>query len=721
MSKMTSVQPSRIRPGKNYPLGATWDGRGVNFALFSANAEKVDLCLFDSSGHREIERITLRDYTDQVWHGYLTNARPGLLYGYRVHGPYDPNKGHRFNSNKLLLDPYAKALDGKLAWTDAHFGYRIGSPREDLLIDRRDNARAMPKCMVVSTSFDWTSDRKPETPLADTVIYEMHAAGITRTREDIPKLQRGTFAALASPQMIRHYRDLGITAVELLPTHGLVNDRRLVELGLVNYWGYNSIAFFAPDQRFLGNGTIDEFKSMVLRLHDAGLEVILDVVYNHTAEGDHLGPTFSFRGIDNASYYWLRHDNPRFYEDFTGCGNSMNFRHPRVIQLVLDSLRYWVQEMHVDGFRFDLAVTLGREDNGFDVNGGFFDAIRQDPTLAHVKLIAEPWDLGLGGYRVGGFPPGWLEWNGRYRDVTRRFWKGDGGLIGDMASVLTGSGPQFAHNGRRPWASVNLVTVHDGFTLDDLVSYNDKHNEANHEDNRDGANDNNSWNCGAEGPTEDADIRALRVRQKRNMMASLLISQGTPLILAGDELGNSQDGNNNAYCQDNEVGWVDWSPERIAEFGILPFMQRMIALRHRHPTLRQPLYLSGRPIRDGDIPDIVWLTPHGVRSTDQDWNFPEARCFAFLLNGARPSLEKSETYTPTHLLFFLNALHEDMEFTIPPAYDYNWTPVIDTTDDEGVPRQVTLRKGDKYNVVCRSLVILESAEIIQATKTGSTR
>jgi glycogen operon protein len=691
-------------------LGATWDGRGVNFALFSANAEQVELCLFDPSGRRETDRIKLPEYTDEVWHGYLPDARPGTLYGYRVYGPYDPARGHRFNHHKLLIDPYAKALHGSLAWSDAHFGYRVGHQREDLSFDRRDNARGMPKCIVVDPAFTWSHDHRRAISPLNTVIYELHVRGYTMMHDDVPNHLRGTFAALGQPSIIQRFSDLGITAVELLPVHTCIDDRHLKVRGLSNYWGYNTIGFFAPDQRFLASGQIDEFKSMVLRLHDAGIEVILDVVYNHTAEGNHLGPTLSFRGIDNASYYRLVDGNARYYEDFTGCGNALNLHHPRVMQMVMDSLRYWVEEMHVDGFRFDLATTLAREAKDFDPHGGFLDAIRQDPTLTRVKLIAEPWDVGPDGYQVGRFPPGWLEWNDRFRDAIRRYWRGDGGIIGEVAGRLSGSAELFARQGRGPWTSVNFITAHDGFTLDDLVSYNEKHNEANQEGSRDGTNENYSWNCGTEGPTNDTDILALRRRQKMNLIATLLLAQGTPMLLAGDEIGNSQGGNNNAYCQDNDIGWVDWSSERIESKGLAPFVRKMISLRKSHPAFRRRRFRDGMP-RDNGLPDVVWLTPLGEPKTEADWTFPDARCMAFLLNGTPTAADIAFDITEPapHLLVFMNGHYEDMRFTFPSAYDWHWVVYLDTARENLEP-QDEFASGRAYDVVARSLVIFHSTE-----------
>ncbi|MDH5512724.1 MAG: glycogen debranching protein GlgX, partial [Gammaproteobacteria bacterium] len=538
-----------VWPGRPYPLGATWDGEGVNFALFSEHAEKVELCLFESRGNRETARIPLAWQTDLVWHCYLPEARPGQLYGYRVYGPYEPKKGKRFNHNKLLIDPYAKAIEGQVKWSNADFGYRVGHKHEDLSFDRSNNAPGIPKCKVIDPAFTWGGDKPPRTPWHETIIYEMHVKGFTQNHPQVPPALRGTYAGLATEPVIRHLKYLGVTAVELMPVHTFVDERHLVEKGLRNYWGYNSIGFFAPDMRYSATGLVGEFKTMVKTLHSNGIEVILDVVYNHTAEGNHLGPTLSFRGIDNEAYYRLNADDPRYYVDFTGCGNTLNMQHPRVLQIIMDSLRYWVLEMHVDGFRFDLASALARELHEVNRLSAFFDIIHQDPVLSQVKLIAEPWDLGEGGYQVGNFPVGWTEWNGKYRDVVRAYWKGEGGIMGEMAYRLTGSSDLYGHSGRRPYASINFITAHDGFTLHDLVSYNDKHNEANGENNRDGHDHNLSWNCGAEGPTDDPVINTMRAQQKRNFLVTLLFSQGVPMLLAGDEMGRTQQGNNNAYCQ----------------------------------------------------------------------------------------------------------------------------------------------------------------------------
>ncbi len=588
-----------IWPGRPDPRGATWDGEGVNFALFSEHAERVQLCVFDDAGGRELQCIDVRERTDQVWHCYLPEARPGMLYGYRVYGPYRPNEGHRFNRHKLLLDPYAKQIVGALRWSDAQFGYTLGNKREDLSYDRRDSARGMPKCKVVDPAFTWGDDRRPDVPWHEMVIYELHVHGYTMQHLDIPPPLRGTYAALATAPVIDYLKRLGVTTLELMPVHAFVDDRRLVERGLRNYWGYNTIGFFAPDARYSASGKLAEFKTMVKTLHSAGFEVILDVVYNHTAEGNQLGPTLAFRGIDNSSYYRLQPEDARFYTDYTGTGNTLNMKHPRVLQLLMDSLRYWVTEMHVDGFRFDLASALARELHEVDRLGAFFDILRQDPVLTRVKLIAEPWDLGEGGYQVGNFPPGWAEWNDKYRDTMRAYWKGDGGLIGEFSRRLTGSSDLYGRSGRLPHASINFITAHDGFTLDDLVSYNDKHNEANLEDNRDGNNHNLSWNCGIEGPTEDPAIKALRARQKRNMLATLLLSQGVPMLLAGDEIGRTQNGNNNAYCQDNPLSWLDWNLDDDRR-KLLDFVRRLVQIRRTHPVFRRRYFFQGRPLHGGD-------------------------------------------------------------------------------------------------------------------------
>jgi glycogen operon protein len=663
---------SSIWPGEPYPLGATWDGAGVNFALFSEHAERAELCLFDGSTQQPLEPIEMPERTDQVWHCYLPQARPGLLYGYRVHGPYAPTEGHRFNPHKLLLDPYAKSIRGKLTWNNQHFGYRIGSPKEDLSFDRRNNAATMLHCEVIDPAFSWGDDRPPRVPWRDTVIYELHVKGYTAMHPDVPAHLRGTYGGLATQPIIEHLQRLGVTSIELMPIHTFIDDRHLVEKGLRNYWGYNTIGFFAPEMRYCAEGDLNDFKTMVRKLHSAGIEVLLDVVYNHTAEGNHLGPTLSFRGIDNAAYYRLYPRNPRYYTDYTGCGNTLNMTHPRVLQLIMDSLRYWVTEMHVDGFRFDLAAALARELHDVDRLGAFFDIIHQDPILSQAKLIAEPWDLGEGGYQVGNFPIGWTEWNGKYRDTVRRYWKGDDGTIGDFAYRLTGSSDLYESSGRLPFASVNFITAHDGFTLHDLVSYNDKHNEANLDDNGDGTNDNFSWNCGTEGATSDPEIRELRARQKRNFLATLLFSQGVPMLLGGDELGRTQHGNNNTYCQDNELSWVDWT---AADQELIAFVAQIVRLRKLHPTFRRRRYFQGRGLR---VKDLLWLNPDGTELTADNWNDPFARCLGalFAAAGLDEMNGHGEPIKDDDFLLLTNAHYEPIRFMLPSPT--RWQAIVDT-------------------------------------------
>jgi isoamylase len=704
-----SVRPvTAVWPGRSYPRGAHWDGEGVNFALFSEHAEKVELCLFDETGRHEIQRITLKERTDEVWHCYLPEARPGQLYGYRVYGPYEPERGHRFNPHKLLLDPYAYSIEGNLRWGDAQFGYTIGSKREDLSFDRRDSAAGMPKSKIIDGAFTWGDDRHPDIPWQDMVIYELHVGGFTRQHPDVPTALRGTFAGLSCPPVIDHLRRLGVTTIELMPVHAFIDDRYLVERGLRNYWGYNTIGFFAPDKRYCASGKIDEFKTMVKTLHSAGMEVILDVVYNHTAEGNQCGPTLCFRGVDNASYYRLSTENARYYQDYTGCGNTLNMRNPRVLQLIMDSLRYWVTEMHVDGFRFDLAASLARELHEVDRLGAFFDILRQDPVLSQVKLIAEPWDLGEGGYQVGNFPVGWAEWNDKYRDSMRACWKGDGGLIGEFARRLTGSNDLYGSSGRSPCASINFITAHDGFTLHDLVSYNEKHNEANGEENRDGTNNNLSWNCGVEGPTDDAQINALRERQKRNMIATVLLSQGVPMLLAGDEIGRTQRGNNNAYCQDNEISWTDWNIDEAGQ-RLLEFTSRMIATRRDHPIFRQRAFFRGEPVGESKEKDIVWLKPDGTEMTAQEWDESFARCLGVYLSG--DALQETDMRgRPIHDASFVvlfNAHHDTIGFRL-PAFDRHatWFAQIDTAFDTGEPQLREIPGGDEYPLQGRSLALL---------------
>jgi isoamylase len=662
----------RLTAGLPHPLGATWDGRGTNFALFSANAEKVELCLFDRQGRREVERVILPERTEDVWHGYLNDVVPGQLYGYRVYGSYEPERGLRFNPNKLLIDPYAKWIAGRVVWSDAHFAYRAGSPRADLSFDRRDNARGMPKAVVIDESFTWGEERRPVIPWEDTIVYEAHVKGLTQQREDVPPGWRGTFRGLSAPCVIDHLKRLGVTAIELLPIHAFVDDRHLVQRGLSNFWGYNTIGFFAPEARYALEAPLDAFRSTVSRLHDAGIEVILDVVYNHTAEGNHLGPTLSFRGIDNTSYYWLQPNEPRYYDDFTGCGNALNLSHPRVLQMAMDSLRYWVEVGHVDGFRFDLASTLGRGTAGFDRRAAFFAAIQQDPALAGAKLIAEPWDIGPGGYQVGGFPSGWSEWNDHFRRTLRRYWAGEGSLLGELGRRMTASADLFDHDGRAPRSSINHITVHDGFTLADLTSYERKHNEANGENNRDGSDENYSSNSAVEGPTSDPKILEARRQLRCNLLASLMLAQGVPLLLAGDEVGNSQNGNNNAYCQDNPTGWVDWSGLGGADDNIA-FVARLTDLRSRFAQLRSRRWVEGRR-PDGSF-GVLWLTPHATEMTEQDWNFPGGRFLSYVLAGP----ERGEAA----LYIVLNGAPEAIAFILPNVDGYRrWTTLLDTTSKQ---------------------------------------
>jgi isoamylase len=674
----------RVWPGDPYPLGATWTGVGVNFALFSAHATKVELCLFDSvDSTKESACIALPEHTDMVWHAFLPDIRPNQLYGYRVHGPYEPAAGHRFNPNKVVMDPYAKSVARMIRWADEMFGYRVGDPEADLSFDDRDNAAFAPLAAVIDPAFTWGNDRPLRTPWHNTVIYEMHVRGFSKLHPRIPEEIRGTYEALTREPAIEHLKRLGVTAVELMPVHHHARDRHLEEEGLTNYWGYNSFGFFAPERRLAASrtpaGAVREFKRMVRALHAAGLEVILDVVYNHTAEGNQLGPTLSLKGIDNASYYRLT-DDKRYYMDFTGCGNTLNMRSPQVLQLIMDSLRYWVLETRVDGFRFDLASALARELYDVDRLASFFDIIHQDPILSQVKLIAEPWDLGQGGYQVGNFPVLWTEWNGKYRDTVRRFWRGDSNTVSELATRLSGSNDLYAHNGRQPYASINFVTAHDGFTLADLVSYNDKHNDANLEDNRDGENNNLSWNSGVEGPSDDREIRALRARRVRNFLATLLLSQGVPMISHGDELGRTQRGNNNAYAQDNELTWIDWNltPEQEA---LVEFTAKLVQFRLSQPALRRRKYFQGRSIRG--VKDVAWLTPEGDEMNDDAWNADFVRSLGMLLSGdtIEELDERGEQITGETLLILLNAHSESVSFTLPPLEGQrHWQRVFDTVE-----------------------------------------
>jgi glycogen operon protein len=703
-------------PGRPFPLGATYDGGGTNFSIFSEAAEWIELCLFDDDGAET--RLPLPERDGLVWHGYLPRVGPGQRYGYRVHGPYRPYAGLRCNPAKLLLDPYAKATDGRVDWDESLFGYRFGSPNS---YNGLDSARHTMKSVVVNPYFDWADDRPPRIPYHETVIYEAHVKGTTIAHPDIPKDVRGSYAGLAHPVMIEHFRRLGVTALELMPVHQFVHDSLLAERGLRNYWGYNTIGFFAPHNDYACFGSrgqqVQEFKTMVRALHRAGIEIILDVVYNHTAEGNHLGPTLSFRGIDNATYYRLVPSDPRYYYDTTGTGNSFNVRNHESLRLIMDSLRYWVTEMHVDGFRFDLASALAREFHEVDRLSAFFDLINQDPIVSQVKLIAEPWDVGDGGYQVGNFPPLWTEWNGRYRDTVREFWRGEPATLAEFASRFTGSSDLYEADGRRPYASINFVTAHDGFTLSDLVSYNEKHNEANGEDNRDGESHNRSWNCGVEGPTDDPRTLGLRERQRRNFLATLLLSQGVPMISHGDELGRTQRGNNNVYCQDNELAWIDWELAREHEV-LTAFTARLVALRAAHPIFRRRRFFQGRPIRGSDaqdsVPDIAWLRPDGQRMTDDDWNVGYARSVGIFLNGqAIPDHnELGERITDDSFLLLINAHHQPVAFTLPDErHGRVWEVMVDTAD----PLLANARRkardcvpGGRLRVAGRAMLVLRS-------------
>lgn len=698
-------------PGVPYPLGAAWDGAGVNFALASESASGVELCLFGGpDGNTETARIALTEQTYQVWHVYVPGLRPGQRYGYRVHGPYEPARGQRFNPAKLLLDPYAKAIDRILDWSDSAFGYEIGHAETDLSLDERDSAPVVPKAVVVNPAFDWGDDRPLRTPWHDSVLYEIHVKGFTARHPDVPPELRGTYAGMAHPVATDYLRELGVTAVELLPVHQHVDERSLVERGLTNYWGYNSIGFLAPDLRYASSttlgGQVSEFKAMVKALHRAGIEVILDVVYNHTAEGNQLGPTLAFRGLDNTAYYRLRAGDPRYYEDFSGCGNTLDMRQPRALQLVMDSLRYWVLDMHVDGFRFDLASALGREAREVDRLSAFFDIIQQDPVLSQVKLIAEPWDLGEGGYQAGNFPPLWSEWNGRYRDSVRDYWRGAAHALPELASRLAGSADLYQRSGRRPCASVNFVTAHDGFTLADLVAYNDKYNEANGEDNRDGENHNRSWNGGVEGPTDDPAIQTLRARQQRNFLATLLLSQGVPMLLGGDEIGRSQGGNNNAYCQDNAISWFDW--ER-SDAALLEFTRHLIRLRKQHRVFRRHPWFVGHALRAVGASDIGWFTPAGQEMTEQDWGTGWAKALAVFLNGgAIPGVDRhGEPAVDDSFYLLLNAHEAAVSFTLPPpAWGRRWQTELDTAAPQREAGDRVFAAGESVTAEGRSLVLL---------------
>ncbi|MEX0659512.1 MAG: glycogen debranching protein GlgX [Egibacteraceae bacterium] len=705
-----------VWPGQPYPLGAQWDGRGTNFTLFSEDAEKVELCLFDRAGYEL--RVPMADQTAFIWHAYLPGIQPGQRYGYRVHGPYDPENGLRFNPAKLLIDPYAKAIDGMVDWNDAAFAYPLTGG--DLEINEADSAPHMPKCIVANPFFDWGDDRLPRIPENETVIYETHVKGLTMRHPEVEPELRGTYAGLASAPIIDYLQSLGVSAVELQPVHHFVHDHFLVRKGLRNYWGYNSIGFLAPHADYAARGTrgeqVYEFKAMVKDLHEAGLEVILDVVYNHTAEGNHEGPSLAFRGIDNRSYYRLVDGDERYYMDYTGTGNSMNVRHPHVLQLITDSLRYWVTEMHVDGFRFDLASTLARELHDVDRLSAFFDIIQQDPVISQVKLIAEPWDVGEGGYQVGNFPVLWTEWNGKYRDTVRDYWRGETAGVGELASRLTGSSDLYAHNGRRPYASINFITAHDGFTLRDLVSYNEKHNEANLDDNSSGEDHNRSWNCGVEGATDDPNVLALRDCQQRNFLATLFLSQGVPMLLGGDEFGRSQQGNNNTYCQDNELTWYDWDWDN-QQRRLHGFARFLIGLRARHPVFRRQQFFRGEPHgtshganpRRGGISDLDWLQPDGSEMSVEDWSEGELQALMFFLNGqAIPTRdERGRRVTDDSFLVLLNASEDFLDFVVPTqAYGKRWSVVFNTAEPDLREGQAERSARDKLRLASRSVTLL---------------
>jgi isoamylase len=711
--------PRTILPGKPYPHGATWDGTGVNFAVYSERATGVDICLFEDLDSNNRETVSMRESTGFVWHCYLPGIKLGQLYGYRVHGPYEPERGNRFNPAKLLIDPYAKAIAGPLNWDAPVFGYKLGDPKEDISRDDTDDAWGVPKCVVTTSHFDWENDRPPATQLHDSIIYEVHVKGFTARHPEIPEELRGTYAGLAHPVAIEYLKKLGITAVELMPVHEFIDDKLLLSRGLRNYWGYNSINFFSPESRYSANGErgeqIGEFKHMVKTLHRAGIEVILDVVYNHTAEGNHLGPTLSFKGVDNATYYRLEQEKPRFYTDYTGTGNTLNVRHPQVLKLIMDSLRYWVEEMHVDGFRFDLAAALARELHAVDRLSAFFDIINQDPVITQAKLIAEPWDVGEGGYQVGKFPPLWAEWNGKYRDVVRRYWKGDDGQLAELGYRLTGSSDLYQRDGRHPGASINFVTAHDGFTLHDLVSYNGKHNEANGEDNRDGTNDNHSWNCGVEGETNDLRILGLRDRQMRNFLLTLLVSQGVPMICGGDEIARTQKGNNNAYAQDNETSWFDWDLTDRAK-ALLEFTQELVKLRREHPNLHRRKFFQDRPISpatpqrqvDGKSEkDITWLRPDGGEMTDEEWHAGWVRCIGVKLSGR--TLDDvngvGEPMRDDTFLILFNPHHEPIQFYMPPEPGVGWQVVFYTDGDSA--EGAVIGPGEYYELGPRTSALLQ--------------
>ncbi|EOR95170.1 Glycogen debranching enzyme [Arcticibacter svalbardensis MN12-7] len=700
-----------VYPGSPFPLGATWDGNGINFALHAENAEGVDLCLFNSTDDlAEDIKIRLKERSHHVWHVYIPDLKPGQLYGYRVYGPYDPQNGHRFNPNKLLIDPYAKAIAGTIQWHNSLFGYEMGHPDADLSFSSEDSAAYIPKSVVIDPHFNWEDDKAPNIPYHKSIIYETHVKGFTKLHPDIPENIRGTYAALGHPVTIKYLIDLGITAIELMPVHHFVSDAYLADKGLYNYWGYNSIGFFAPDVRYSGSGVlgeqVTEFKQMVKEFHKAGIEVILDVVYNHTAEGNQLGPTLSFKGIDNASYYRLMEDDARYYKDYTGTGNTLNARLPVVLRLMMDSLRYWITEMHIDGFRFDLASTLARELHDVDRLGSFFDIIHQDPLISQVKLIAEPWDIGEGGYQVGKFPAGWGEWNGKYRDCLRDYWRGAESMLAEFAERFTGSSDLYKDDYRRPTASINFITAHDGFTLNDLVSYNEKHNEANGEDNNDGESNNSSWNCGVEGPTDDVLINELRERQKRNLLTSLFLSQGVPMLVAGDEMSRTQGGNNNAYCQDNEVSWLNW-PQ--ADQSLLNFTKKLIHLRKNHPVFRRRRWFTGLPFKGIGLEDIAWFLPKGIEMPDENWGHDFAKSLGVFLNGnaIRSVGPKGEKIIDDSFYVIFNAHYEPLNFVLPEEkYGKEWTKVLDTHENFFETEGDRFKSSESLLVESRSIVLL---------------
>ncbi|MGZ4788146.1 MAG: glycogen debranching protein GlgX [Terriglobales bacterium] len=700
-----------VLPGKSYPLGANWDGTGVNFAVYSENASKIELCLYDNRSRQETERIVLPETTAFVRHGYIPGLQPGQLYGFRVHGPWEPQNGVRFNPAKLLIDPYAQAICGFVDWKQPIFPYQFGGDDADLKIDDRDSGPGMPKSVVVNPYFDWEQDRAPRIPLSDSIIYELHVKGFSQLNQEIPEQLRGTYAGLASPPAVKYLKSLGVTAVELMPVHQFVDDNYLVEKGLRNYWGYNTLNYFSPDARYSSagdtGGQVAEFKAMIKALHREGIEVILDVVYNHTAEGNHLGPMLSLKGIDNAAYYKLVPDNPRFYMDYTGTGNSLNVRHPQVLKLIMDSLRYWVTDMHVDGFRFDLAATLARELHDVDRLSAFFDIIHQDPIISTVKLIAEPWDVGEGGYQVGNFPVLWAEWNGKYRDNIRKYWKGDAGQLSDLGYRITGSSDLYQNDGRKPSASINFVTAHDGFTLEDLVSYNSKHNEANGENNHDGANDNDSWNMGVEGPTDNPKIINEREKQKRNFLASLLLSQGVPMILGGDEIGRTQHGNNNAYCQDNEISWTHWDLDERKQ-SLLSFTTKLIELRKSHPNLRRRKFYQDRAVHNSVLKDIAWYGTDGREMGEDAWNAGWAKSLAVMFNGQTLDTvnEMGQPVTDDTFLILLNSSENTVTYTLPASvHDKGWQMVLDTSDLQQPFKSGTV--NGTFDVQSRSLVVMK--------------